>query len=145
MMGTNLCSAGLFPFECHTKGEALFSHLSLFLINLATVTKTVPCGGWRRRLLLWLPLHSCRQLSVAALPHNSLSFWTKTKSRERFKDRPFTQVGLFTVTLEPRPSWPQLLLPNMKSFPFSVETNRSCTLVRKRQLLSSRISKNQIL
>lgn len=144
-MGTNLRSAGLFPFECHTKGEAVFPYLSWFLINWATVTETVPCGGRRRRLLLWLPLHSCRQLSVAALPHYTLSFQTKTRSRERFKDRPLTQVGLFTVTLEPRPSWPQLLLPNMKSFPFSVETNRSCTLVRKRQLLSTRISETQIL
>lgn len=42
-------------------------------------------------------------------------------NKELFKDPPLTQVGLFTVTLDPRPSWPQLLLPNMKSFPFSGE------------------------
>lgn len=59
---------------------------------------------------------------MAALAHNTLPFWTKTGNKELFKDQPLTQVGLFTVTLDPRPSWPQLLLPNMKSFPFSVET-----------------------
>lgn len=59
---------------------------------------------------------------MAALTHNTLPFWTKTGNKELFKDQPLTQVGLLTVTLDPRPSWPQLLLPNMKSFPFSVGT-----------------------
>lgn len=63
-----------------------------------------------------------RQLSVAAFPHNTLSLGTNIRNRELIKDPPLTQVGLFTVTLDPRPSWPQLLLPNMKSFPFSGET-----------------------
>lgn len=59
---------------------------------------------------------------MAVLTHNIVSFWAKIGNRELFGDKPLIQVGLFTVTLDPRPSWPQLLLPNMKSFPFSVET-----------------------
>lgn len=62
-----------------------------------------------------------RQLWVAALTHNTL-FLTHIGDRELFKHQPLTQVGLFTVSLDPRPSCPQLLQPNMKSFPFSVET-----------------------
>lgn len=66
-------------------------------------------GGWR-------------QLSVAALNTQYALLLLFSFFFELFKDQPLTQVGLFTVTLDPRPSWPQLLLPNMKSFPFSVET-----------------------
>lgn len=74
-----------------------------------------------------------RQLSVTAL--GTCFFWgDNVKDKDLFQDPPLTQVGLLTVALDLRPSWPQLLLPNMKSFPFSAEKHQRCfeTLVMRK-------------
>lgn len=93
--------------------------------RLLPVRKKLKPGLMRTEQILFIKSFNSRQLRQEVPPlRAAVSGSTYTQYAPvggLFKDPPLTQVGLFTVTLDPRPSWPQLLLPNMKSFPFSAE------------------------